>query len=80
MAKYHIVLILINGIGKHVKKTVINRNTLRPHISDIAPISGALKNDNIPFRPCMSPLARNVLSGKVSFKTFYHKNVRLTLF
>ena len=37
-------------MGKHVKKTVINKNTLRPHISDMAPMSGALRKDNIPLR------------------------------
>ena len=46
----YIGFIFINGIGKHVKKTVINKKTLRPHISDIAPIKGALKNDKIPFK------------------------------
>jgi hypothetical protein len=39
----------ISGIGKQVKKTVINKKTFRPHISDIAPIRGALKNDSKPF-------------------------------
>ena len=45
----YIVLTLINGIGKHVKKTDNNKNTFLPQISDIAPIKGALKNDNIPL-------------------------------
>lgn len=49
MAKYHIVFMRISGIGKQVKKTVINKKTFRPHISDIAPIRGALKNDSKPF-------------------------------
>lgn len=31
-----------------VKNTVNNRNNFRPQTSDNAPISGALKNDNIP--------------------------------
>ena len=39
----------INGIGKHVKKTVINKNTFLPHISDMAPMSGALRNESIPY-------------------------------
>jgi len=50
IAKYHIGFMRINGMGKHVKKTVINKNTLRPHISDMAPMSGALRKDNIPLR------------------------------
>jgi hypothetical protein len=39
----------INGIGKHVKKTVINKNTFLPHISDMAPMSGALRKESIPY-------------------------------
>ena len=48
-ASTYIVLILINGIGRQVKRTDNNKNTFLPHISDIAPIIGALKNDKIPF-------------------------------
>jgi hypothetical protein len=44
------VLILINGIGRQVKKTDNNKNTFLPQISDIAPIIGALKNDKIPYK------------------------------
>ncbi len=37
-------------MGKQVKKTESNKKTLRPQISDMAPISGALKNDKIPLK------------------------------
>lgn len=50
-AKYHHGLVLINGIGTHVKNTVSKRNDLLPHTSDKAPISGALMNDKKPFTP-----------------------------
>lgn len=45
---YH-VLIFMNGMGRHVKNTVMNRKNLRPHRSDKAPIRGALRKDN---KPC----------------------------
>ena len=41
-----------------------------------APISGALRNDRIPLRPCIKPFARNVLSGNVLFKTVITLSVR----
>lgn len=59
----------INGIGAHVKNTVINRKNFRPHTSDNAPISGALRNDNIPLMPITKPFIRNVCSGNVLFNT-----------
>lgn len=37
-------------MGAQVKKTVSSRKDLRPHTSDNAPISGALRNDNRPWR------------------------------
>lgn len=46
--KTHQVLIVINGIGAHVKNTVIRRKNFRPQTSDKAPINGALRNDKIP--------------------------------
>ena len=70
IAKYHIVLIRMRGMGRQVKKTVMRRKTLRPHISDRAPMRGALRNERMPLRPCMRPLAKNVLFGNVSFNTF----------
>lgn len=39
----------MNGMGRHVKNTVMNRKNLRPHRSDKAPIRGALRKDN---KPC----------------------------
>lgn len=69
IAKNQNVLIVINGIGKHVKKTVINRNNLRPQTSDNAPTNGALKNDRIPLMPIIRPFMRNVCDGKVVFNT-----------
>lgn len=45
----HHVLIFMKGMGRHVKKTVMKRKNLRPHRSDNAPISGALRNDNRPY-------------------------------
>lgn len=44
----HHGLIFISGMGAHVKKTVSSRKDLRPHTSDRAPISGALRNDSRP--------------------------------
>lgn len=61
---YH-VLIVINGIGAHVKNTVIKRKNLRPHTSDSAPINGALRNDRIPLMPITRPFIKNVWSGNV---------------
>lgn len=46
----HHGLIFINGMGAHVKKTVSSRKDLRPHTSDSAPISGALRKDNRPWK------------------------------
>ncbi len=43
-------LIDIKGIGAHVKNTVTSRKNLRPHTSDNAPIRGALRKDNIPYK------------------------------
>lgn len=54
------VLMVINGIGAHVKNTVIRRKNFRPHTSDSAPINGALKNDRIPLIPITKPFIRNV--------------------
>ena len=48
-AKTYHVLIANKGIGKQVKNTVIRRKSLRPHISDKAPIKGALRNDKNPY-------------------------------
>ena len=39
-----------NGIGKHVKNTVSNKNDLRPQTSDNAPINGAERNDKKPLK------------------------------
>jgi hypothetical protein len=50
MAKYHIGLMRMSGMGKHVKKTVMRRKILRPNTSDKAPMRGALKNDKIPLK------------------------------
>ena len=44
----HIGLSFMSGIGAQVNETVSNRNGLRPHTSDRAPIRGALRKDNIP--------------------------------
>lgn len=54
------MLIVIKGIGAHVKNTVIRRKNFLPQTSDKAPINGALKKDNIPFMPITSPFIRNV--------------------
>ena len=48
MQTYH-VLIFMKGIGRQVKKTVINKKNFLPHTSDRAPIKGALKNDSKPW-------------------------------
>lgn len=60
IAKNQNVLIVIRGIGKQVKKTVMSKNNFLPHTSDRAPTSGALRNDKIPLIPIMSPFMRNV--------------------
>lgn len=44
----HQGLIFMRGMGAHVKKTVSSRKDLRPHTSDSAPISGALRKDSRP--------------------------------
>lgn len=41
-------LIFISGIGAQVKNTVSSKKDFRPHTSDRAPMSGALRNDNKP--------------------------------
>ena len=46
----HQGLNLNNGIGMQVKPTVSNKNDFLPQTSDKAPISGALKNDNNPYK------------------------------
>lgn len=56
----HHELMDISGMGAHVKNTVISRKNFRPHTSDNAPTSGALKNDNMPLIPITSPFIRNV--------------------
>lgn len=54
------MLIVISGIGAHVKKTVIRRKNFLPQTSESAPINGALKNDKIPLMPITRPFIRNV--------------------
>lgn len=49
LESYH-GLIFIRGMGAHVKKTVSSKKDLRPHTSDNAPIRGALRNDNRPWK------------------------------
>lgn len=44
------MLIRMRGMGAQVKVTVSKRNGLRPHTSDSAPMSGALRKDNIPYK------------------------------
>lgn len=63
------MLIVIQGMGAHVKNTVMRRKNLRPHTSDRAPMSGALRNDKIPLMPMTRPFMRNVWSGNVWFNT-----------
>ena len=46
----HHGLIFISGMGAHVKKTVSSKKDFRPHTSDNAPIRGALRNDNRPWK------------------------------
>lgn len=60
---YH-VLIVINGIGAHVKNTVINKKNFLPHTSDNAPINGADKNDNKPCKNSFNYNSYNLLSSK----------------
>ncbi|KAG8235340.1 hypothetical protein J437_LFUL015848 [Ladona fulva] len=48
LTTYH-VLIVINGIGAQVKKTVMRRKNFRPQTSDSAPIRGALRKER---KPC----------------------------
>lgn len=43
-------LIFISGMGAHVKKTVSSKKDLRPQTSDSAPMRGALRNDNRPWK------------------------------
>lgn len=60
IAKNHHVFIVISGMGAQVKNTVISRKNFRPHISERAPIRGALRNENIPLMPMTKPFIRNV--------------------
>lgn len=60
MAKNHHELMVMSGIGAHVKNTVIRRKNFRPHTSDSAPINGALRNDRMPLIPITMPFIRNV--------------------
>lgn len=46
----HHGLIFMRGMGAHVKKTVSSKKDLRPQTSDSAPIRGALRNDNRPWK------------------------------
>ena len=43
------------GIGMQVKKTVTSRKDLRPQTSERAPISGAHRKDNIPWKEIEIP-------------------------
>lgn len=66
----HHELIDISGMGTQVKKTVMRRKNFRPHTSDKAPISGALRKERMPLMPITRPFIRNVWSGKVLLRTF----------
>lgn len=59
-------------MGAQVKNTVISRKNFRPHTSDNAPMSGALRNERIPLMPITRPFIRNVWSGKVWLRTCEH--------
>lgn len=52
-------------MGAHVKNTVTSRKNLRPHTSDSAPMSGALRKDRMPLMPITRPFMRNVWFGNV---------------
>lgn len=58
----------MTGIGKQVKKTVINRKGFLPKTSLKYPIGGLIKNESVPLIPQMRPLIMRVWPGKVSFK------------
>lgn len=47
-------------MGAQVKKTVTSKKNFRPHTSDNAPTSGALRNDKIPLMPITRPFIKNV--------------------
>lgn len=59
-----------------MKNTVIKRKNFRPHRSDNAPISGALKKERNPLMPIIKPFIKNVCSGNVRFRTVIAGNVR----
>lgn len=59
LCSYH-GLIFISGMGAHVKKTVSSKKDLRPQTSDNAPIRGALKNDNRPWKRTRTQRLRRV--------------------
>lgn len=65
----HHELIDISGMGTQVKKTVMRRKNFRPHTSDKAPISGALRKERMPLMPMTRPFIRKVWSGKVLLRT-----------
>lgn len=62
-------LIIKQGIGIQVKKTVSRRNDRRPHVSESAPISGALRNDKKPLTPRIRPFIKNLFAGNVFAST-----------
>lgn len=70
MAKNQNVSMVISGIGRQVKNTVISRNSLRPQTSDRAPTRGALRKDRMPLMPIIRPFMRNVCSGNVVLSTW----------
>ena len=64
-ASAHPGLTIMNGIGRHVKNTVINRNVFLPHESDKAPIKGALKKER---NPCKMRKYKRQLSQSIKCK------------
>lgn len=60
IAKNHHVFIVISGIGAHVKNTVMSKKNFLPHMSERAPMRGALRNDKMPLIPMTSPFIKNV--------------------
>lgn len=62
-------LIFKHGIGIQVQNTVSNKNDFLPHVSERAPIKGALRNDKNPFIPKIKPFIKNLFAGNVSAKT-----------
>ena len=57
----HLILTSRNGIGRHVKKAVMSRNSFLPHTSDREPSRGAERKLRNPLIAIITPFIINAL-------------------